>query len=202
MSLCKINTYRIVIGTCTCTFKPHPQEAMYIFNYFLNSDTPHSCVKMLKDSILILLFLTTNLYLCFAENCNGPEKQIQNGTFILRGPCPSDHPLFVPVSDSVLYQCDNERTGTGVYLPLWNTSGLSESIFVGGEDYSEHSITVTASLSNNAVITTLNILVREQYLMEAINIQCGLCLFSLCNDNPLHENITSEPVVLVAFSEL
>ena len=152
--------------------------------------------------LLILLFLTTDLYLCFAENCNGPEKQIQNGTFILRGPCPSDHPLFVPVGDSVLYQCDNERTGSGIYLPLWNISGLSVSIFVGGEDYSEHSITVTVSLSNNAVSTTLNIPVREQYLMKAINIQCGLCLSSLCDDNPLHENITSEPIVLVAFSEL
>ena len=156
---------------------------------------------MLKDSILVLLFLTAKLYLCCAENCNGPEKEIQNGTFILRGPCPSDNPLFVPVSDSVLYQCNNEKTSSNTYLPLWNISGLSGSPFLNAEG-SEHSITVTQVLPGNAVNTTLNILVRELYLMEAINIQCGLCSLSVCSgDDPLQENIISDPVILVAFSE-
>ena len=40
-------------------------------------------------------------------------------------PCPSDNPLFVPVNDSVLYKCDNEKPGE-TYLPLWNISGLSD----------------------------------------------------------------------------
>ena len=151
---------------------------------------------MLKDSILILLFLIPKLYLCCAENCNGPEKKIQNGTFILRGPCPSDNPLFVPVSDSVLYQCNTEKTSSNTYLPLWNISGLSGSPFLNAEG-SEHSITVTEILPGNAVNTTLNILVRELYLMEAINIQCGLCSLSVCSGNyPLQENIISDPVIL------
>ena len=38
--------------------------------------------------------------------------------------------------------------------------------------------------------------------MEAINIQCGLCSLSVCSGNyPLQENIISDPVILVAFSE-
>ena len=136
---------------------------------------------MMKDSILILLFLTTiKLNLCCAENCNGPEKEIQNGTFILRGPCPSDNPLFVPVSDSVLYRCNNEKP-IGTYLTLWNISSLSGSPFLSTEG-SEHNITVTQITSPNPmnINTTLNILVREQYLMETINIQCGLCSFFDC----------------------
>ena len=157
---------------------------------------------MLKDSMLILLFLTAKLYSCCAENCNGPKKEIQNGdTFILRGPCPSDNPLFVPVNDSVLYQCNNEKP-SGTYLPLWNISGLSGSPFLSAEG-SEHTITVTETISTNTVNTTLNILVKEQYLMEpVINIQCGLCSGSVCFGNDsLQENIISDPVILVAFSE-
>ena len=151
--------------------------------------------------LLILLFLTAKLYSCCAEFCKGPEKQIQNGTFILRGPCPSENSLFVPVSDSVLYRCDNEKTPSDTYLPLWNISGLSGSPFLNNKG-SEHSITETQILPGNAVNTTLNILVRELYLMEAINIQCGLCSLSAClEDNPLQENIISDPVILVAFSE-
>ena len=153
--------------------------------------------------LLILLFLTAKLYSCCAEFCNGPKKEIQNGgTFIVRGPCPSDNPLFVPVSDSVLYQCDNEKP-IGIYLSLWNISGLSDSPFLSAES-SEHSITVTEIISTNTINTTLNILVRGQYLMEAINIQCGLCSGPVCFDNTgdqLRENIISDPVILVAFSE-
>ena len=108
--------------------------------------------------LLILLFLTAKLYSCCAEFCNGPKKQIQHDdTFILRGPCPSDNPLFVPVSDSVLYQCSNEKTSSNTYLPLWNISSLSGSPFLNAEG-SEHSITVTEILPGNAVNTTLNIL--------------------------------------------
>ena len=150
--------------------------------------------------LLILLFLTAKLYSCCAEFCNGPKKQIQNGgTFILRGPCPS---LFVPVNDSVLYRCDNEKPSGTTYLALWNVSGLSGSPFLDAEG-SEHNITVTETISTNTVNTTLNILVREQYLMEpVINIQCGLCFPSVCFGNdPLQENIISDPVILVAFSE-
>ena len=78
-----------------------------------------------RAGVLILLFLIAKLYSCCAEFCNGPKKQIQNGdTFILRGPCPSDNPLF----DSVLYRCDNEKPSE-TYLPLWNISGLSVSPF-------------------------------------------------------------------------
>ena len=155
--------------------------------------------------LLILFFLTAELYSCCAEFCNGPKKEIQNdSTFILRGPCPSDNPLFVPVTDSVLYQCDDEKP-IGIYLPLWNISGLSGSPFLSTEG-SEHSITVTQTISPTITVnTTLNILVREQYLMEpVINIQCGLCSASICFDNTgdkLRENIISDPVILVAFSE-
>ena len=107
--------------------------------------------------LMILLFLTAKLYSCCAEFCNGPKKEIQNGgTFILRGPCPSDNPLFVPVNDSVLYQCDNEKSSGDFYLPLWNISGLSGSPFLNAEG-SEHSITVTQTISANTVNTTLNI---------------------------------------------
>ena len=154
--------------------------------------------------LLILLFIIAKLYSCCAEFCNGPKKEIQNGdTFILRGPCPSDNPLFVPVNDSVLYQCDDEKP-SGTYLPLWNISGLSGSPFLNDEG-SEHTITVTETTSPDTVNTTLNILVREQYVMEpVINIQCGLCFLSVCFDNTgdkLRENIISDPVILVAFSE-
>ena len=35
-----------------------------------------------------------------------------------------------------------------------------------------------------------------------INIQCGLCSLFMClEDDPLQENIISDPVILVAFSE-
>ena len=89
---------------------------------------------MMKDSIFILLFLTAKLNLCCTELCNGPTKEIQNGgTFILRGPCPSDNPPFVPFNDSVLYQCDNKKPSE-TYLPLWNISGLSGSPFLNDED--------------------------------------------------------------------
>ena len=121
--------------------------------------------------------------------------------FILRGPCPSDNPLFVPVSDSVLYRCNNKKP-IGTYLTLWNISSLSGSPFLSTEG-SEHNITVTQITSPNPmnINTTLNILVREQYLMETINI-CGLCSFFDCIfGDRLQENIISDPVILVAFSE-
>ena len=118
---------------------------------------------------------------------------------ILRGPCPSDNPLFVSVNNSVFFQCDNEEKT--------NISGLSGSPFLAEEGLN-HSITVDElSLSGNAIGTKLLITVREQYLIKAVNIQCGLCSSMHCipltpDNDRLHENVVSDPVILVAFSEL
>ena len=68
-----INTYMYI----TLSICPAPP----ISNLFLPL---WRCVKMIKNGTLILLFLISfkaiKLNLCCAENCNGPEKEIQNGT--------------------------------------------------------------------------------------------------------------------------
>ena len=125
--------------------------------------------------------------------CSGPVTY-NTAEFNISGPCPNDIPI-APVGDTVQYRCDYEERASGVYLPYWHITELSGSPFRADEQ-NDHQVAVEFSTEH----TTLNITVLEQYLKKSLSIQCGLCLFSDCINKPLSQNITSQPVGLVAFS--
>ena len=153
--------------------------------------------------VLIFLFLFVEKCLCSTKSCNTTEEQFLNGTFTITGPCPSV--IIAPVGKTVSYKCDYEDMRVGNDLAIWNISGFVDSPFLEGDGL-KYGISITSQSQNiNNILmgdTTLDIEVREQYLMETVNIQCGLCSGSVCYTNdPLQENIISDPVILVAFSK-
>ena len=146
-------------------------------------------------SIFFLLFFPC--YPSLAVPCSGPVTY-DTTEFTIRGPCPNDV-LIAPVDDTVQYRCDYEEEASGVYIPYWHITGLSGSPFLPDEQ-NDHQLIVESSTSGTEGHTTLNITVLEQYLNKSLSIQCGICSISKCSSEPLSENITSQPVKLVAFS--
>ena len=150
---------------------------------------------MILSVFLLFLFLCSR---SLTPPCSGPVTY-NTSEFTIRGPCPNDV-LIAPVDDTVQYRCDYEINASGIYLPYWYITELSDSPFIGNEQSSEHKVAVEFSTSSTEGYTTLSITVLEQYLNKSLSIQCGLCSLSKCVSEPLSENVTSQPVKLVAFS--
>ncbi len=146
------------------------------------------------------------VYLVFAGSliteqqlCTDPVS-FNSPQFTIRGPCPNDTVLLVPVGDTVHYRCDYEDTSGLTNLPYWHITQLSGTPFILGEG-SEHDIIITNVIAVSGS-TTLSIPVKEQYLNTTLDIQCGLCSLSVCvGGDRLSEGITSTSVRLVTFSK-
>ena len=150
---------------------------------------------MLSVFLLLLLFVCSR---SLNVPCSGPVTY-DTTEFTIRGPCPNDF-LIVPVNDTVQYRCDYEERASGVYIPYWHITELSGSPFRSDEQNDHHLAVELYITSSTEGYTTLNITVLQQYLNKSLSIQCGLCSFSKCSNEPLSENVTSQPVKLVAFS--
>ena len=141
------------------------------------------------------------LFLCsrsLTVPCSGPVTY-DTTEFTIRGPCPNDYYLLIaPVGDTVRYRCDYEIKASGLFLPYWHITGLSDSLFLPYEQY-DHQVAV--DFSSTEGYTTLSITVPQQYLNKSVSILCGLCSFLKCDDEPLSENVTSKLVGLVSFSQ-
>ena len=93
-------------------------------------------VTMLSVFLLILLFLCSR---SLNVPCSGPVTY-DTSEFTIRGPCPNDV-LIAPVGDTVQYRCDYEERASGVYLPYWHITELSDSPFRPDEQ-NDHQIIV------------------------------------------------------------
>ena len=148
---------------------------------------------------IVLVILLVGVCCSHSQPCTDPVS-FNSTQFTIRGPCPNDTVLLVPVGDTVHYRCDYEDRTPTVDLPYWHITELSGTPFLDGEG-SEHDITIT---SNNAASghTTLSIPVKEQYLNTTLDIQCGLCSLSVCvGGDKLSEGIISNSIKLVTYSK-
>ena len=151
--------------------------------------------------ISLCIVLVILLFFCgcsHSQSCTDPVS-FNSPQFTIRGPCPNDTVLLVPVEDTVQYRCDYEDRRSGTDLSYWQITGLSGTPFTEGEG-SEHDITIIELTDTTG--TTLSIPVKEQYLNTTLDIQCGLCSLSVCaGGDRLSENIISTSVKLVTFSK-
>ena len=95
----------------------------------------------------------------------------------------------------MIYQCEYQFLNDVNYIPLWNISGYSDSPYSFGFSSPPSNIIIK---EEGGTTTILEFNVIE---IESIRIQCGLCQGADCIMEPLKNNIVSEPVTLVAFSE-
>ena len=148
---------------------------------------------------IVLVILLIGVCCCHSQPCTDPVS-FNSTQFTIRGPCPNDTVLLVPVGDTAHYRCDYEDRRDGFDLPYWHIAQLSGTPYQDGEG-SEHDISVTSTIGSSGS-TTLSIPVKEQYLNTTLDIQCGLCEVSVCvSGDRLSEGIISINVKLVSFSK-
>ncbi len=138
-----------------------------------------------------------------SQHCTDPVS-FNSPQFTIRGPCPNDTVLLVPVGDTAHYRCDYEDRSEGSYLPYWHITQLSGTPFVAFLDgkLSAHGTEIQDVISTEGS-TTLSIPVKEQYLNTTLDIQCGLCSLSVCTGGDrLSEGIISFSVKLVSVGKL
>ncbi len=160
------------------------------------------CIATFGEMIPLRAVFVALLVVCCSQSqpCTDPVS-FNSTQFTIRGPCPNDTVLLVPVGDTVQYRCDYEDRRPGTDLPYWHITQLSGTPFLEGEGSIEHDITTIALTDTTG--TTLDIPVKEKYLNATLDIQCGLCSGPVCyGADRLSENITSTSVKLVTFGEL
>ena len=150
-------------------------------------------------SLCIVLVILLIVCCCQSQPCH---VSFNSTLFTIRGPCPNDTVLLVPVGDTVRYRCDYEDRSGDSYDIYWHIAGLDGSPFF----YSNEGKYIISSIYIAGIrITLLRILVKEEYLNITLDIQCGLCSLSVCNNegqDRLNENIISTSVKLVSVGKL
>ena len=153
--------------------------------------------------ISLCIVLVTLLIVCGCCNfqpCTDPVS-FNSTQFTIRGPCPNDTVLLVPVGDTVQYRCDYEDTSGDTYLPYWHITELDGIPFLNTNEGKD--ILITSIVFAEITITILSIPVKEQYLNTTLDIQCGLCSGQVCfGGDRLSENIISTSVKLVSVGKL
>ncbi len=137
---------------------------------------------------------------CHSQPCTDPVS-FNSPQFTIRGPCPNDTVLLVPVGDTVHYRCDYDDRRDGFDIPYWHITQQPSGTPFGPGD---HDIThVYGYNSVSGPYTTLSIPVKEQFLNTTLDIQCGLCSILVCaGGDRLSENIISTSVKLVSVGKL
>ena len=146
----------------------------------------------------MILFSLVAMFLfqcCHAQPCTNPVS-FNSTQFTIRGPCPNDTVLLVPVGDTVHYRCDYEDMRSGADLPYWRITQLMSGAPFGPDEKNDYDVTVAYDSVSGS--TTLSFPVKEQYLNTTLDIQCGLCSLSVCaGGDRLSEDIISASVKLV-----
>ncbi len=151
---------------------------------------------------LCVVFVTLLIVCCSqSQPCTDPVS-FNSPQFTIRGPCPNDIVLLVPMGDTVHCRCDYEDTSGDNYLPYWHLAGLDGTPFLNNNQGMKHSLTIMKSTDGVLGSTTLSIPVKEQYLNTTLDIQCGLCSLSVCaGGDRLSDSVISSSVKLVTFSK-
>ena len=158
--------------------------------------------QLFKEMIPLRIVLVTLLIVCCCQcqPCTDPVS-FNSPQFTIRGSCPNDTVLLVPVGDTVHYRCDYEDRSGGSYLPYWHITGLDGTPFLNNFEGMKHSLNIGGS-DGVSGYTALSIPIKEQYLNTTLDIQCGLCSGPVCfGGDKLSENIISTSVKLVTFSK-
>ena len=159
--------------------------------------------QLFEEMISLCIVLVTLLIVCGCCNfqpCTDPLS-FNSTQFTIRGPCPNDTVLLIPVGDTVHYRCDYEDRTEGSYFPYWHLAELDGTPFLITNQGKEHDLTITNVISASGS-TTLSIPVKEQYLNTTLDIQCGLCSGPVCfGGDRLSEAIISASVNLVTFGK-
>ena len=151
--------------------------------------------------LCIVLFILLIVCCCQSQPCTDPVS-FNSPQFTIRGPCPNDTVLLVPVGDTVHYRCDYEDTSGSTYLPYWHIAELDGTPFLDNNEGMKHSLNI-GGIDGATGSTTLSIPVKEQYLNTTLDIQCGLCSLLVCIiGDRLIENITSTSVKLVSVGKI
>ena len=150
--------------------------------------------------MILFSLVAVFLFQCFnSQPCTDPVS-FNSPQFTIRGPCPKDTVLLVPVEDTVHYRCDYEDMRSGTDLPYWHVTQLSGTPF-GPDEQNDYDVTVAYDSVSGS--TTLSFPVKEQYLNTTLDIQCGLCSLLVCaGEDRLSEDIISASVKLVSVGKL
>ena len=176
---------------------PCVYEITYIIEYqHIKGLTLVNCANIRMEAHLVLL--TSFMVRSFASDvCSSPVAYYDG--FTINGPCPN-HTLVAPVNSNVQYRCDYSINQGA--LTYWHIIQLSGSPFIIGEaEAPVNNIVIKEFYSNSKGYTIINIPILEEYLNKTLSVQCGLCTFATCANNPLSENISSSDVLIVAFSK-
>ncbi len=148
---------------------------------------------IVQTILLSLLILARSSFPC-SVTFNSTE-------FTITGPCPNDT-VIAPVGSTVQYRCDYVDMKGGLDVPYWHIAELSGTPFLEEQGTVDHNLTIEDVISATGY-TIIEIPVKEQYLNNTLNIQCGLCSGPVCynpNLNILSERIISTTVIeLVTF---
>ena len=158
--------------------------------------------EMIELIPLRVVFVTLLVVCCsHSQRCTDPVS-FNSTLFTIRGPCPNDTVLLVPVWVTVQYRCDYEDMSGGSYEPYWHIAGLDGTPFLNNNQGKKHGLSI-GGVDGETGYTTLSIPVKEQYLNTTLDIQCGLCSGPVCfgGGDKLGDNITSTSVKLLTFSK-
>ena len=160
---------------------------------------------MYQQQEVVLLIIYLLIHYTVSIPCSDTAT-FSSTDFTITGPCPNDAVIAL-VGSTVQYTCEYVDRTALTDIPYWNIAELIGTPFLPGEG-GAHGIVISGSASSSNGITTgstiISIPVKEQYLNNTLNIQCGLCSVpDGCygtNVNRLSENITSTTVIeLVTF---
>ena len=148
----------------------------------------------------VVLFVLFVVCCSHSQPCTDPVS-FNSTQFTIRGPCPNDTVLLVPVGDTVHYRCDYEDRRSGIDLPYWHITQLMSGAPFQPDEQNDYDVTVAYDSVSGS--TTLSFPAKEQYLNTTLDIQCGLCSLSVCvGGDRLSENIISTSIKLVSVGKL
>ena len=122
-------------------------------------------------SLCIVLVILLIVCCCHSQPCTNLVS-FNSTQFTIRGPCPNDTILLVPVGDTVQYRCDYEVRSGDSYFAYWHITELDETPFLNSNQGKEYSLSI-GGIDGETGYTTLSIPVKEQYLNTTLDIQCG-----------------------------
>ena len=127
--------------------------------------------------VLLLMFIS------YALSCSDGPPDTFFTDFNINGPCPASDNALAPVGTTVQYRCAyvdkrSSHSYSDIAVPVWRIPLLSSKLLIGTS--SELDLTVTSFIiqsggSSRIINSLLNILVKEEYLKNALDIQCGIC---------------------------
>ena len=123
------------------------------------------------------------------QTCTSPVYS--NSGVTIKGPCPSSQ-VIAPVGSTVQLECSYIHSG--IYLSFWNITGIEPII-------NENSLNSSIIVTTHGGSIGYTILILPVTKQDTLDVQCGLCRFSDCENFSVQPTVVSLPVQVISFGK-